>query len=129
MGYATTVMRLRDADRETEIVIEALDGDSEDGAVLEMQVTQPYGAAVEKQVRGYVRLGPTHLHALAEWLGLHAEKLRQIEWAEENAPREDEPTDQWLRASALLAPLKSGGSLDVVEAVAFLRSIVGSDDE
>lgn len=92
MGYATTVMRLRDAERETEIVIESLDGDSEDGAVLELQVTQPYGAIAEKQTRGYVRLGAAYMYALAEWLGLHAEKLRQMERDEQNTSADDAET-------------------------------------
>jgi hypothetical protein len=43
MGYAATVMRLRDVDRETEITIEALEGESDDGAVLELAIVQPYG--------------------------------------------------------------------------------------
>lgn len=128
MGYVTTILRARDADRETEIACEALDGDAEDGAVLELAVTLGYGSSLAARHEGYVRLTRRHFDALAEWIGHHAEALRSAQWAEENAPK-DEPTDEWLRASALLAPLKTGGSLDVVEAVAFLRSIVGGDDE
>jgi hypothetical protein len=128
MGYVTTILRMRDADRETEIACEALDGDGEDGAVIELAVTLGYGSSVANRHEGYVRLTQQHFDALAEWVGHHAEALRSAQWAEENAPKE-ETDDEWLRASALLAPLRTGGSLDVVEAVAFLRSIVGGDDE
>jgi hypothetical protein len=86
MGYATTVMRLRDVDRETEITIEALEGESDDGAVLELTVVQPYGAVTAEQTRGWVRLTRRHFDALAEWIGNHANNLRNIAWAEENAP-------------------------------------------
>lgn len=88
MGYATTIMQLRDADRETEITIEALDGETEDGAVLELRIVQPYGAVTAEQTRGYVRLRPDSFHALAEWIGNHANHLRNVEWAAENAPVE-----------------------------------------
>jgi hypothetical protein len=87
MGYVTTILRMRDADSETEIACEALDGDAEDGAVLELTVTLGYGSSAASRHEGYVRLGRRHLDALAEWIGHHAEALRSAQWAEENAPK------------------------------------------
>lgn len=95
MGYATTTMRLRDADRETEITLEALEGESEDEAVLELAVVQPYGAAADKQTRGYVRLTRRHFDALAEWIANHANTLRHIEMcAAEKRDADEQDADE-----------------------------------
>lgn len=76
VGYATAVMRLRDADSETEIALEAfLEGECEDEAVLELEFVQPYTKHASQQTRGYVRLKREHFDALAEWIGKHAEDL------------------------------------------------------
>ena len=89
MGYTTTVLRLRDADRETEIACEALDGDSDDEAVIELAVTLNYGSSPANRHEGYIRLNRRHFDALAEWVGNHANYLRNVQWASENAPVED----------------------------------------
>lgn len=89
MGYTTTVLRLRDADRETEIACEALDGDSDDGAVIELAVTLGYGNSPANRHEGYVRLNRQHFDALAEWIYEHGDHLRNVQWAAENAPDED----------------------------------------
>lgn len=123
MGYADVVMLLRDADDEVEVVMERINAD---GDVLELRVTLGYGSPKTAHT-GRVRLPRRHFDLLAEWIGEYANNLRNVQWAEENAP--NEPTDDWLRASALLSRLKAEGSLDEAEAVAFLRSIVGADDE
>lgn len=88
MGYAETVMLLRDAESETEIVIERMDVDV-DGDALELRVTLGYGSPSSARV-GSIRLQRRHFDALAEWIGTYANDLRNIQWAEENAPREDE---------------------------------------
>lgn len=98
MAYAETVMRVRDADSETELLIERHDGSAEDGAVVEFQVTLGYGGSLAAQHRGYVRLTAEHYHRLAEYLGAHASDLRAVEWAaERDALRADlaEALDEW----------------------------------
>lgn len=85
MGYADTVMLLRDADDETEIVMERVDAD---GDVLELRVTLGYGSPASAHV-GRVRLPRRHFDTLAEWIANHADALRSVQWAEENAPREE----------------------------------------
>lgn len=81
MGYATTILRLRDADLETELALEALDlGDSCDGAVLDVSVVIGYGSSTQSQHRGYVRLTMPHLEALYQWLDRHVRRLRDDEY-------------------------------------------------
>jgi hypothetical protein len=82
MAYADTVMLLRDADSETEIVMERIDAD---GDVIELRVTLGYGSRANAHV-GSVRLSRRHFDVLAEWISNHADALRSAEWAEENAP-------------------------------------------
>lgn len=89
MGYTTTVLRLRDADRETEIACEALDGDSDDEAVIELSVLLGYGNSPANRHEGYIRLNRRHFDALAEWVGNHANYLRNVQLASENTPVED----------------------------------------
>lgn len=84
MGYAETVMLLRDAESESEIVIERMDLD---GDVLELRVTLGYGSPASARV-GSIRLHRRHFDALAEWIGNYSNDLRNIQWAEENAPRD-----------------------------------------
>lgn len=94
MGYATTVLRLRDADRETEIACEALDGDSDDEAVIELAVTLNYGSSPVNRHEGYVRLNQRHFDALAEWVGNHANALRSVQEASENSSVEDSSEEE-----------------------------------
>lgn len=92
MGYATTILRLRDADLETEVALEALDGDSDDGAVLDMSVLLHYGSSPQSQHRGYVRLTMPHLEALHGWLDRHVRRLRDDEYRQAVEDAEDEET-------------------------------------
>lgn len=82
MGYAENVMLLREAESETEIVIERMDVD---GDALELRVTLGYGSPASARV-GYIRLCEQHVDALAEWIG----NLREIRRAKESAPQGDE---------------------------------------
>lgn len=92
MGYATTILRLRDADLETELALEALDGDSDDGAVLDVGVVIGYGSSTQSQHRGYVRLTMPHLEALYAWLDRHVRRLRDEEYQQAVEDAEDEET-------------------------------------
>lgn len=94
MGYADTVMLLRDADSSTEILLERDNGESDDGYVLELRVTLNYEGSGASQHCGYVRLRAEYLHKLAEWLGEHSNTLRTIEWAEKHAPNTDGPDSE-----------------------------------
>ena len=94
MGYATTVLRLRDADRETEILCEALDGDSDEEAVVELAVILGYGSSCASRHEGYVRLNRRHFDALAEWFYNHADSLRNKQWAEESSAAMQETQEE-----------------------------------
>lgn len=84
MGYAETVMRLKDSDSDTELFVEGHEGDSDDGAVLEFQVRVVSGQKVD----GWVRLRLTHARALLEWMQDHINEIdeaRQAETDDEDA--------------------------------------------
>jgi hypothetical protein len=68
MSYVDEILLLRDADSDTEIVIEREGGGADDGAVIEIRVALGYSTPSSAH-RGYVRLTPSDLEKLATWLG------------------------------------------------------------
>lgn len=75
MAYADEILRVRDVDSMTELLIERLDGDAGDEAVLDISVTIGYGLSEPK--RGYVRLTEEYAARLAKFLADHCARLER----------------------------------------------------
>lgn len=119
MSYAETIMRVRDADSDTELLIERHQGDDDDGTVLEIEVTVGYSSTPASQHRGYVRLGEEHFSRLATWLYEHHDARSNDQWAREaaEAQQHEERTAALRDAVRTLVRLANRGAPEVEEAV------------
>lgn len=125
MSYVDQILRVRDADDETELLIERSPGD---GAALRIDVTLGYGSPTTQR-RGVIRLGDAQFHKLAAWLEEHAEDLRAVQRTMEYAEAEKREAREREREEAIatLIKLANRGAPEVEEAIALLER--DDDDE